>query len=78
MAAIDAVAWPALGAMAVATVSGSTGIVGWVLVGLGVVLLPLRVRRAVWQNERYWFTTWRLGAPLAALVAIGLAMKLLA
>jgi hypothetical protein len=35
-----------------------------------------RCARAVWRNERYRFTTWRWGLPLATLLALGVTLKI--
>lgn len=40
-----------------------------VLSGLG------RLRRALWMNHRYQFTTWRWGRRLAALLLIGMVLR---
>jgi hypothetical protein len=41
-----------------------------VLLGLG------RLHRALWENHRYWFTTWRWGKVLGAMLLIGAVLKL--
>jgi hypothetical protein len=47
------------------------------VVGAIVVLAALsRLRRAVWSNHRYRFTSWWVFRVLAVLLAIGLAIKL--
>jgi len=37
-----------------------------------------RLHRALWNNHRYRFTTWRWGRAVAALLVLGFAMKLAA
>jgi hypothetical protein len=36
-----------------------------------------RLHRALWVNHRYWFTTWRWGKVLAAMLLIGAMLKVL-
>jgi len=31
--------------------------------------------RAIWLNQRYWFTTWRWGKVMAAMLLIGAVLK---
>jgi hypothetical protein len=35
-----------------------------------------RLHRALWENQRYWFTTWRWGKVLGAMLRIGAVLKL--
>jgi hypothetical protein len=34
-----------------------------------------RLHRAIWLNQRYWFTTWRWGKVMAAMLLIGAVLK---
>ncbi len=77
LAVLDAVLWPALWIAAVAAVQDRTGIVGPVVIAYSVVLAAARLTRAIWRNDRYWFSTWRWGRVLAILMATGLLLKLL-
>ena len=78
LAVLDALAWPALWLALIASAPFDMGAVGWIAVaGLGLAALG-RTRRAIWRNERYWFTTSRWGLPIAALIAVGIATKLIA
>lgn len=76
LAALDAVAWPIAWIMAIRAVEVPVGVMGpfftavCVLAGLG------RLRRAVWENHRYWFTTWKWGRYVLALWVAGMALKL--
>ena len=63
LAMLDAVAWPMLWAVAVIKAPFST-------------VAARRTHRAVFRNERYWFTIWRWGLALAGLAAVGAATKL--
>lgn len=77
LAALDAVLWPALWIAAVAAVQSRTGIVGVLAIAFLVAFGVARLARAIWRNERYWFSTWRWGRVLAILMATGLLLKLL-
>ena len=77
-AALDAVLWPLLCLVAISSVPFQVGALGWVAVGVASFAAIVRIRRALWRNERYWFTTSRWGVPIATLVAIGFAISLLA
>lgn len=77
LALLDAVAWPGLWAVAVVKAPFSTGLVGPVAVLLLVAVAARRSHRAIFRNERYWFTTWRWGLVLAGFAAVGAATKLL-
>ena len=78
LAMLDAVAWPALLAAMVSGSSMRTGILGSLALTLCGLFAIRRGGRALWHNERYQFTTWRCGLPLAVLLAIGAALKLMA
>ncbi len=75
MALLDAVAWPTLWAAAVVKAPFSTGLGGAVAVALLVAVAARRSYRAIFRNERYWFTTWRWGLVLGGLVALGAVTK---
>ena len=80
LAAVDAAVWPLLWVLVFIHASKPVGLVG--LVGPFVVAVALlcalgRLHRALWVNHRYWFTTWRWGRVAAALLMIGVVLKLL-
>ena len=77
LAALDAIVWPALRFVAILTVP-KTGLVGTVIAALSIMFALRRAYLAVFCNERYRFTTWRWGVPLASLVALGALIKVLA
>ena len=72
-----AIVWPALWFVAILTVP-KTGLVGTVVEALSIMFALRRAYLAVFCNERYRFTTWRWGVPLASLVALGALIKVLA
>jgi undecaprenyl pyrophosphate phosphatase UppP len=59
--------------LAVVNAPFATGVVGAVVAAVAVLAAISRLSRAIWQNERYWFTAWRwarLGAPLLFIAAM--------
>lgn len=78
LAALDAIVWPALWVVAVARAPVATGIVGSVVMAIAMVSAASRFHRALWHNERYWFTTWRWGVQVAKFALMVWAIKLLA
>ena len=76
LAALDAVAWPALIAATFTLAPISTGVVGPTFVGILVLIAMARLQQALWRNERYWFTTWRWGKVMVALLVVGVVLKL--
>jgi hypothetical protein len=77
LAALDAVLWPALWIALVAALQDRTGVLGPVAIAFLVMFATASFARALWRNERYWFSTWRWGRVLAILMAGGLLLKLL-
>lgn len=78
LSAVDAVAWPLLWVVLVNRFDQPVGVVGPVVVAIAILMAAERIHRALWVNHRYWFTTWRWGRVVAALVVIGLVLKLMA
>lgn len=76
LAAADAVAWPALWVAAVYAAPMKTGAVGSVVIAVAALFAVLRLWKAVAENGRYRFTTWRWGKVVAALLLVGGVMKL--
>jgi len=76
LAAVDAVVWPLLWVLLIQQVPGPTGLVGPFVTALTVLLGLGRLHRALWENHRYWFTTWRWGKVLGAMLLIGAVLKL--
>ena len=77
LAAIDAIAWPVLWLALIAIAPFDTGVVGWIAIGVLALAAMRRAHRAIFRNERYWFTTARWGVPAAMLIAVGLTLNLL-
>ncbi len=78
LAFLDAAAWPALWLYAIWCVPFDTGIAGKMLATVVVVVAIRRVLRAWMRNELYWFSTWRWGRFLLALVIVGVVLRLTA
>lgn len=78
LAAIDALAWPALWLAGLGLLPLDGGIIARVAMALLLVAAVFRLHRAVLRNSRYWFTTWRYGGPLALLVLLGALVKIVA
>lgn len=74
-AVVDAVAWPCLWAFVVLAVPAHTGSVGSAVVAIAAFAALSRVGRALLENERYRFTTWRWGRPMVAVLFIGLLLR---
>ena len=78
IAALDAVGWPAAWTLAVAYAPQATGVVGIIFIAWAALSALGRLHRALWNNQRYRFTTWRWGRVVAAMLVLGFAMKLAA
>jgi hypothetical protein len=76
LAAFDAALWPLLWVLLFSHVSAPVGIVGPFVVAVALLCALGRLHRALWLNHRYWFTTWRWGQMAAALMLMGVALKL--
>ena len=68
LAAVDAVAWPLMWVLLIRQVPGPAGLVGPFVTALAVLLGLGRLHQALWVNHRYWFTTWRWGKVLGAIL----------
>lgn len=77
LAAIDAVAWPVALTLALHAASQQLGIVGRMFVAVALPVAARRAYRAIFANHRYRFTTWRWGQVAAALLLVGLVLKIL-
>lgn len=77
LAAVDAVAWPVALTLAFHAASQQLGIVGPMFVAVALLVAVRRAYRAIFANHRYRFTTWRWGQVAAALLLVGLVLKIL-
>lgn len=76
LAVLDAVAWPLLTVLMVFQSHVSLGVVGTVLAVAAFALSVDRLRRAIWLNHRYRFTTWRWGGVVLGLMLLGATLKI--
>lgn len=72
---LDACGWPGFWVWWIAGRIEHTGVIGPFVIGLAVLFGIRRVRRALWENHRYRFTTWRWGKLALSLLLVGLVMK---
>lgn len=78
LALVDAVAWPAAWAALVLDLPVPLGVAGQVVLACCGVAALRRAHRAVVQNHRYQFTTWRWGRWVVLALAFGYTLKLAA
>ena len=76
LALLDAVVWPSAWIVLATHLPEGAGVFGPMVIALGVLTALARARRALWENHRYHFTTWRWGRLVLALFLIGVLMKL--
>ena len=73
---IDAILWPVLVAVGVSRVPMDAGVVGQVVMALCALSALRCCTRALWHNERYRFTTWRVAVALFGMLVFGTVLKL--
>jgi hypothetical protein len=76
LAAVDAAAWPLAWVIVFSHAPKPVGLVGPFVMAVALLCALGRVYRALLANHRYRFTTLRWGRIAAALMLIGLVMKL--
>ena len=76
LAAVDAVVWPGMCVLVVAHVPSRLGVMGLVVAAWAAWSGVARLHRALLQNHRYRFTTWRWGAGVIGLLLFGAFLKL--
>lgn len=76
LAAIDAAVWPLLWVLVFSHAPKPIGLIGPFVAAVALLCALGRLHRALWLNHRYWFTTWRWGWIAAALLLMGLVLKL--
>lgn len=75
LAALDALAWPVAAVSLIPLSPLHLGVVGPVMIAAVVLLSISRLRRAIWMNHRYRFTTWRWGGVALGLWMVGVILK---
>jgi hypothetical protein len=78
LALVDAVAWPAVWATWLLALPVPFGLAGQCALAWCCVAAQRRAVRAVAQNHRYRFTTWRWGRWLLFVLLFGYTLKLAA
>lgn len=76
LALLDAVVWPAL-LLWMINAAPIGGVVRAIAVIATIIIALRHAHRALFQNERYRFTTSRLGVIVAVILAVGLMAKVL-
>ena len=76
LAVLDAALWPTLIAAFAANLSIDSGLVGRFVIAACVLVAMRRCSRALMHNERYRFATGRWATLLAAMVMMGVMLKL--
>ena len=76
LAAVDAAMWPLLWVLLFSHAPKPVGLVGPFVAGVALLCALGRLHRALWVNHRYWFTTWLWGRIAAALMLMGVVLKL--
>ena len=76
LAAVDAAVWPLLWVLVFSHAPKPVGLVGPFVAAVALLCTLARLRRALWENHRYRFTTWRWGRIAAALLLMGVVLRL--
>ena len=76
LAVLDAVAWPLATFFLLYLSRTPLGVVGPVLMAAAFVLSIARLRRAIWLNHRYRFTTLRWGGMVLGLMMVGAVLHM--
>ena len=76
LAAVDAVVWPLLWVLMFSHAPKPVGLFGPLVAAVALLCALGRLHRALWVNHRYRFTTWRWGRIAAALLLMGVVLKL--
>lgn len=75
LAALDALLWPALWVCVLQDLPAPAGVLGPFFTAVTVLCAIGRLRRALWLNHRYGFTTWRWARVLAVLWLMGMIIQ---
>ena len=76
LAVVDALLWPACLMLAALHLPPRAGIVQGAVVAISCFAALRGVYRAALNNRRYRFTTWQVARWMAALLALGVILKL--
>ena len=76
LAAVDAAVWPLLWVLLFSHAPKPVGLIGPFVAAVALLSTLARLRRALWENHRYRFTTWRWGRIAAALMLMGVVLRL--
>ena len=76
LAAVDAALWPLFWVLLFSHAPKPVGVVGPFVAAVALLCALGRLHRALWVNHRYRFTTWRWGRAVAALLLMGMVLKL--
>ena len=71
LAVLDAVAWPCGWIVIDLSVREQTALMGSVVIVLALLVAVRRLHRAIWNNGRYFFSTWRWGRAVVLVILIG-------
>ena len=77
LASVDAAVWPLLWVVVFSHAPKPVGLVGPFVAAVALLFALSRLHRALWINHRYRFTTWRWGRIVAALLLVGMVLKLM-
>lgn len=77
LALADAAGWPSVWIAVAMHLPQPAGIVGPMVIVLAVLSAIGRLHRAVCENHRYHFTTWRWGRLALGLLLLGAMLKFL-
>jgi hypothetical protein len=77
LAAADAALWPLLWVLVFSHAPKPVGLVGPFVAAVALLCALGRLHRALRVNHRYRFTTWRWGRFAAALLLMGVVLKLM-
>jgi hypothetical protein len=58
-------------------IPGPAGLVGSFLSAVAILCGLMRLHRALWENHRYWFTSWLLARVAFLVLLFGGALKLM-
>ena len=76
LSVVDATVWPLVWVLLFSHAPKPVGVVGPFVAAVALLCALGRLHRALWVNHRYRFTTWRWGRAVAALLLMGMVLKL--